>query len=931
MLHQSSFSRCGLPAVLILLFTTVNRAPAQLIADPPSESAVILSGKALELKAPDSIFGVEITYADQYGPFVALGRNGDQNDTRRIIDLRTFEIVGEIKGQLRVREPFALSPDGSRFAAHAHGLRGDSVAVVETKTGKITHELDAGRALMHLTFVGNDRLLTMSNEGKLVLWDATTGQAQRAMTATIADRKGKPAVSPGGRYVAYATGRELTCLDTRSGAVAGTIELPPGKPFPLDCQGLAFSPDGKQLAGVFKDFQKTRLLSWELGRKEPATDLVVEPRVAFYKGQMLEWSPDGSCWLVNGELVVDRVSGQTLWKVTTEAFSNQPRHILAPEAVLTLVENRGKQGRVLRLATPGKDVAAARQHIQAMQKAVRAGGHAIDVLLPKLTETSLEGVAQVSVPLGGIEWTVQPDPATGNPKAAPRPFSLQCKGEEVQSVLVARGATGQAVVDLLVKTDRAPEGNRVLERYDLMTGRRNARLELPATCRLLAVSPDAKSVVVEGGEDGGRLDVWQLDDGGHVAGWRPYAKEEDKQRRVTFAALLTEEQILTTNAAGKLVLWRLPLCQPAYVAEITGLTNLQLSPGGKYLLGLDRGVVRFFEPASGKAVGDLTPPFTPAAGENVKQAITVRPDGQELVALLPEVPGQSNTHRLIRWDLGSAKVLEEIPLNQAAQRLEYEGSDHLLLDDSQLLDLKKREIIWTYTLASAQGKHAPERPDGRHWYVAAPAPNQPASLVAISLPEASLLTRLSGFFDKLVFKPGDTVAMKLKLPNTERAKEVRDKLQENARKALESRGLKVASSAELVLTLEVQEKDTGKTINFRDMMPRGAPFRTQSVKILNLECSAVLQKGNETLWRSAVDKVPMPEPFGIVLHLPAGEDDPARHLHRKLYEQLTMWASRSVPPKYLARLEKGIVGLPGSTLLQPEGPRTQEPGTPVKR
>ena len=73
--------------------------------------------------------------------------------------------------------------------------------------------------------------------------------------------------------------------------------------------------------------------------------------------------------------------------------------------------------------------------------------------------------------------------------------------------------------------------------------------------------------------------------------------------------------MLTANASGKIVSWALPACKAEWVAEVRNITGLKLTPGGKYLAGLDRDIVRLFDVATGPPAGDLDLPQTFPAGK----------------------------------------------------------------------------------------------------------------------------------------------------------------------------------------------------------------------------------------------------------------------------------------------------------------------------
>ena len=55
----------------------------------------------------------------------------------------------------------------------------------------------------------------------------------------------------------------LWVYDLQSGRKAGEAPVPKNNNFELDCKGLAFSPDGTELAGLFDSFG-LHLLCWDV-------------------------------------------------------------------------------------------------------------------------------------------------------------------------------------------------------------------------------------------------------------------------------------------------------------------------------------------------------------------------------------------------------------------------------------------------------------------------------------------------------------------------------------------------------------------------------------------------------------------------------------------------------------------------------------------
>jgi hypothetical protein len=903
---------------------------ATLHAQPEGAKPAVIETKVADLPVPASFFGPEVSFADQYGPFVIAGRNGDPKERRAVFDLRDGKEVATLKGKIDFLEkPCALSPDGKLYACAGGFRKAPSITVVDLSSGK-AQEIKTDKKADHLEFIGPGQLLAVHNfENLFTVLDAKTGkELTRFKTGR---RQGPPAVSPDGKTVAVAeedfTKKTLQLYELQTGNKGEAIPVPEAKPFGYGCEGLAYSADGKQIAGLFKNANKPTVLCWQEGKlaaEYPVTDPF---KNVFYSGPKLQWSPDGRGWLVNGELAVDRDTGKTVWKA--EPAFGGPCRLVAFNQAVGLVE----KGQDRKIVSAG----VTREQLAGMVKVVRGGGSAVDALLPKLTEADLAAGKTVDVPLGGVGLAYKPDPAGDGSKLAARPILLACAGKEIESLRFSGPEAGVAVVEL-----KGPEAGPfqpatravALERYNLVTGKKSGRFDLKFPARLAGVSPDGKQVLLVEAEQAGRLDLWDFEGDAprHVAGWRPYDKwPDEKNRKVTFATVAGPGRVLTANAAGRLVSWAVPACKAEWVAEVPGLTGLRLTPGGKYLIGLDRELVRLFDAATGAPAGDLSVPIDFPAGKRESKAVAVRPDGKGAAALFTVLAADGSGPLWVaaRWDLGADKALEAVPfrffVGGNPPALEYAGDKHLLIDNAALLDLDRKEVVWTYRLSTFDGKHAAAAPDGRHWYAVAEFGQQAATLAAAPLPEEAVgkYVRLVQGKDAIV-QPGMSVAVRTDLRG-EQANRIEEPARTNARKTLKAVGFEADDQSKLVLTLSATEQDTGERAEFRKLFPglRDNPFARTEVKLLEVSCQATLTLDGRPVWRSGLEKHGM-RTIGIVT-LPKGEKDVGNYLRSRMWDNVAAWAGRLTSPRYIARTADGLFALPGATVLGSGGPQTQPP------
>lgn len=907
--------------------------------DPPEKKPSVLGEKPLEIKLPDSNFEPEPVRSGPFGQFVAV-RSGQRGETCLVFDLLTEKQVGECPVEPGFRTLAALSPDGSMYA-QVKGLGPKAqVAVYDVAKKELRKELATPNAPEWMEFLGPDKLLTANGWDKQpTLWDLKSGEGKK-VAATYDVFHKVAAVSPGGKYLAFVQDKKVALLDLAGGEVAGSVDLP-AEPNKLthSCQGLAFSPDGTRLTALCEHFQKFHLVTWTLKDGATASDVPIELRPNFaYQGPKVVWSPDGEGWLVQGETVVDAQTGKSLWQIGDKELKGL-RHLLAVHTAFGLDDSK-RPARVLRSVSPGAEKVAA------MLKSVRGGGTALDALLPKAVEVDASAAKAVEVPLGGVAWAVKPDAFAADPQAAARPFALQCQAAEVGVLRFPRESAGRMVVGLRPPRDvfdkPTATGPFAVEVYNLITGKRQSRFDLPYAGQLLAVSPDAGRFATADADQGRRVDVWEAE-GKHLVGFRPFAKEEEKNQKVAFAALLAADRLLTANDAGLAILWSVPAGKAEYRLESKGLHGWQLSPDGKWLIGFDRDVVRAFDALTGAPAGDLAIPAAALTNEAEVVAISVRPDAKEAVVLVAGPKAFPQPTSLLRCDFATGKVLAEVPLPKAGLfprvgnapfTVEAVGEPYFLINGRDLLDAKRQEVVWRYDGVGPTGAHlAAEKPDERTWYVApGNAPNAPGTLVAAKLPEGDVEYYVKTVTDpeKALLKPGQTVDIQVTLQGT-LAEAVKDRTRDALKAALKERGYKPALSDEPQLVLTVNERATGDTLSFRKLFPdlRDGPRASMTVKEYVLDCTAELRVDNKPVWRAPKRTLGM-HTLGVI-RLPKEDTDLAKYLTERMWDQVPTWAGSALPPRYLARTDEGVMGLPGVSRLQASGPAALKPIVPAPK
>jgi hypothetical protein len=142
------------------------------------------------------------------------------------------------------------------------------------------------------------------------------------------------------------SGQNFLCFwDLHSGEVAGTLEIDPEG----ETAGLAFSPDGKSVALLWRTKEKDwgRLTYWDIDSHKRVGNHAIEqaPPAADTGGRYsLQFLPGGSSLLLFGHLVIDRDKG-------TEAGKVGPAPASAADAERVVVD-RGRVSRFTAGARP---------------------------------------------------------------------------------------------------------------------------------------------------------------------------------------------------------------------------------------------------------------------------------------------------------------------------------------------------------------------------------------------------------------------------------------------------------------------------------------------------------------------------------------------------------------------------------------------------
>jgi hypothetical protein len=887
--------------------------------DPPAMPLTV-EGKDLSIPIPQGFgHGAGELFPSSVSPFVALGKNGFDNDVREVWDLRTKTKVGTLRGKADYGKTTALSPDGA-FIAGKPTFR-DAIEVRSTQNGKLVQTVEPIPAWTSFVDFGHKGQVIGGNlrDKSLRVWSVKSGEPAFDLHFGGGVEAKSTAFSPGRRYFAIYSKDDSTLrvFDLSDGGkVAGeqVVTKGDGDAFNPDCKGVAFSNDGADLAAIFEQFGKVRIVAWDGKDGKITADHSIDPKSkdkvaipTFYEDLGIQWLPDKSGWLAFGSSIVDRESGLKVWNLPfdTQNFTVSPRRLIDNERALIVFGG----GKILRVAPVPHD------KVKEAVKIVREGGNAADAALPKLKPADWSGVKSVSYSQAAAPWSATPDPAPASSRLASRPIALKTKLGEISSIAMSGPTTAQAVVAGSPSAFGKPDTNegvqRWVDRYDLAGGRHLGRVDIPAVSEFVAFSPDATKILIREAKTKDRLDVFGVD-GKPVVGWRPYDREAGDGRAVTYAGFLDADRVVTLSGSGRLVLWSLPQVKAVYSVEDAFHGTPTLSPGRSTLAGFSGETIRFIDAATGSIKGESPGPAV-SVGQRVElKASTFRGDGAEWAGLF-------GGGQIVRVDVKSGKVVAEFLSPVLAGQLEYCGPNYLMADGKNLIDLAYQRAFWAYQ----SGPSSSDSPDGRHWFVCARSPNDPAYLAAVMLPEKGMEKIAAMAADPnspAVVRPGMKVSLQLEFNGPPRKPdEFRKAVYDLVASKLKAAGLAVAPGQPVTFAVRVTEKNTGETLQLRKIgfgAAPGGPFNRDnllSIPVVDLDSSLTVADASGAV-PAASSSFGM-RSFFHILHLPAGEKDVEQYLKVQQWNGLKHWLETTSMPYFVARSGTEIVRLSGFTDL----------------
>ena len=211
--------------------------------------------------------------------------------------------------------PLDVSPDGKRILMRSNAFgpgKSDRVEIWSIEGSKPTKQLMflpfnefdwTKRDVRSGMFIDDQHVLLTGNSGKMGLFNITTA---RAVYSATVHGDSRPALSPGGKYLALGTNALVVIIDPKTGKALA--ELPADK---VGGAALSFSPSGKRLAAI----RSGNVSVWDVGTGNLVTEFTLK-----IAGSRLEMLND-DYGMMDGAYLVSLAHRIPLWHYTDASAS----------------------------------------------------------------------------------------------------------------------------------------------------------------------------------------------------------------------------------------------------------------------------------------------------------------------------------------------------------------------------------------------------------------------------------------------------------------------------------------------------------------------------------------------------------------------------------------------------------------------------------
>ncbi|MDE0935862.1 MAG: SHD1 domain-containing protein [Mariniblastus sp.] len=475
-------------------------------------------------------------------------------------------------------------------------------------------------------------------------------------------------------------------------------------------------------------------------------------------------------------------------------------------------------------------------------------------------------------------WTVQPDAAavvTSNEKVinfksgfTKHAFHNRLSG----AMLTTDGQTVAAAI-----SNPFEKASEIII-ADLKTAKASPPLRVDSKeTTLLAIAPNGERVVTYNkgsGRESGTIAFWDLgDEATQTAAWKAASFFDRDGLDPSMGRFVDENRLLT--AGRRVILWNCETATAIYSFGISATAKPALSATGKQLAVVSGDSVFIVDVNDGKTLGKIEPPTR-------TKFLAFSPNGESLAGI------DSGSGEIWVWDLVANKLTQELSAPPTmVKSMVWVGEEYLLINDSNLIDIRLRATVWSYR---PTGGSILKAADSRFWFIGK------SKFTPISLPHKNLAAQTAQLDpdDLLVLNPGSEVSIELDLPLK---RPEQDKIRERVTAMLKNNGVAVRGTAKLKLVLKITKGKQEKA----EMSSITDPFGrrgTESIKYTPQIGSVTLVKDGIDVWRTG-------RRFGPLGMIQLKEGESAQAAAKRLCKPDPSFFQSVEIPKYIGQLPGG--------------------------
>ena len=456
------------------------------------------------------------------------------------------------------------------------------------------------------------------------------------------------------------------------------------------------------------------------------------------------------------------------------------------------------------------------------------------------------------------------------------------------------------IAQVAVRIESPSSGNQrsFLDRYDLRTRKRIARIPLAADNLLVDFRPDGKLLLLSSSRQLDKLQIWQC---GEEDSMLAELDVSAKLRQVKQALFVGGNQLLTFDGR-RISLWEFPSEKLVYERSLN-TERCTLSWGRRYFVDIDQGRLGIYRTSDGQLAGELASP--PMTAERIRCA-AFRHDGKAIAVVTGKRHGNGGSIGI--WSLDDGSLIQYFHAQHVKDSITWCSPRHLLVEE-KLYDLMVEAPVWDYP------QFLPDSPDSRGWFIGVDG-QQAQHLAAVAVPSEDIAETIQKVLETApaILRPQGAVSLELEISSSyPRPEETKRRLRETLTRKLTENKLRVIDGADTVLRVHWGGVSSG--VNYTPFgFENGERIFTMPDRDMVVSVG-ISQRGKQAAW-SKTASVYLPT---VDYRVDWSVADPAADLQQQLEEALFKRLENLTTPAILLQDFRMTIG---RSLVDLSGERT---------